>query len=332
MSRRGIIIIPEVKTNNAGAALEWSQIDPAYLRKCLVYWDTIEIPEGIIGGPLPVFESTELALLEDAGILKRTTGHLIKRVGDDYHLSFPGEHPREFLSLAQTYLLNKRQLSGERWALSQVGPTLILPDPNTDFLFVEPMEVPGIMSMGKLPALAVPHLEHGPVLQMQFQQALVTPSANEPLDKVLKFRERFQFERDNLWYALDELYLEAMKCPEDLRAFAILHKVDEVDKILRSINEIMQRTFRERLWANFTAEWDLGKALTLVLGGIGGVTGSGMNMAFDLPAVMGSLVGVTATLGLKIVLSELKPVIPKANKDFAYLYHVQKELSPKLPK
>ncbi|RLE32531.1 MAG: hypothetical protein DRJ61_09250 [Acidobacteria bacterium] len=102
---RGIVLPPHftVLKSRDGYG-RFDGLNPEDLRKAILYWDRVDIPQSILGARDREFENQEeLRLLEAEGVLSRTQAHLIELKGDQSLLSMDIMRPLEFWMLAQLF-------------------------------------------------------------------------------------------------------------------------------------------------------------------------------------------------------------------------------------
>lgn len=322
MKPRGIVITPSFSLNQENLITEWMGMDPIYLRKCALYWDMIDCPEGIIGGASFGELGKDANILEKEGILQRTRGHLIKKEKDTFVLTFAGEYPREFWILAQFYTLLKHASADANWSLGQPFNNLVLPSPQaTEFIFVEPTGQAG--KAFKLPPNLL-EIQTGPSIEVELYNSLPVPIPDVPMERILSFKRKRRDELIRFRHAMDELYLKIQDSADVVRAKDT--SIDEIELSLADLHKAMKETPMQKISSTIKTEVSLSD---IVQGAVAGMmAGNLFGTSHDLLAVS-AVLGATALPALKMTinLSAFKPKqVPSEFKDYAYLYFLQREL------
>lgn len=306
-------------------------MDLSFLRMAVLYWDCIDLPEGILGDNALAWGKTEIDTLCQEGILTRTRGHFFKKEGEQFVLSWSLEHPQEFWTIAQLYALLRHSESNEDWVIGQAGPLLLLPNPQIPkFVFVEPGD-----NLSSRPARAISlptgalvlpadRIEVGPTIELKVLHSLPVPTVDVPLEKVLEFKQRRQDELSQLRYTLDALYLQIINSGDIDRATS--HAIDTVERALVDLHRAMEQPLIKRFAASFSAKLDVTDIVSHMV--TGAIAGGALGSSINLPA-LGAVLGAAILPAIKIAFDPkaLKPRgIPSELKDYAYLYHVEKEL------
>jgi hypothetical protein len=246
---RGLVITPTITITEVPGGTEFSaSIDPTYLRQCALYWDLIELPDFILGGGFGE-NDPDLDLLQSEKILRRTRGHLVKKEEGQYKLSFWGEHPREFWSIAQFYAFVKHQQSGDIWRMGRMGSGFDdIPSNITDFYFIEPQgDSAGALRLPLKPLPAAKSLSssqlrivEGNIIELELYQVLPVPSSDVPLDEVLQFKLKRQDELTRFRHAMDKLILELGKAEDKVRALE--YGKAELEIALADLHRLLDET------------------------------------------------------------------------------------------
>ncbi len=323
MKRRGIVIAPNLKLSKEGNAVEWPTLEPSYLRKCLLYWDIMDYPQAILDGET---SDAELNLLTKEGILQRTRGHFFKKEGGKWELVWWfHEHPQEFWNTVQLYALLKHINSDEHWTMGQIGEQFQMARQGiSEFAFAEPAgDVAHVVKVPNVPFLPSGHISEGSTVELELTNALPVPAADVRIEAILEFKQKRHAELLHLRHALDKLELGVANAVD--KALALRVASGELEVALLDLHKTLDEARMKKILPTVTASIsidDVGSTARNTIVGALAAQSMGLN------ALVGAVVGaVISAIKLSITLNSRKPKdIPSDWKDYAYLYHVEKEL------
>jgi hypothetical protein len=161
------------------------------------------------------------------------------------------------------------------------------------------------------------------VVEIELYQALPVPPDDVSLDDVLKFRERRLAERLAFREAMDGPYSKIINDRDIPRAKVAA--VDSLERRLQELDRVVAETWSSRLLTNAKTLLSVeSPTIDSVAKAI--PTGVGLVASLDLDLIVGALI-TAATACLKFNVQKLRaPRLPESLKDFAYIYHLQREL------
>ena len=296
MGKRGVVITPYRITGATSFTTE--NID-ARLRRYLVYWDRIDVHTNNI---IHVELSPDVSILETEGILTRTRS--------EFSGIISGDSGTVLSMLPFAAFLGLEKKDPGCWALAHEGLTLDIPSD-----------------------LAV----NSRNIEIELHNALLGPEPGTPFEKILDFKTRRAPELAAFRDAMDNLYQGIRKEADIPRATDTA--IRKIESSLVSLNKtIKAEPFLSRLVRTMKVELNVPAIAEAAQKGakLGALVAPFVATKFGLPlcdaALMASSVGAgvnAAASVLKFELSQSKTLkLSDKTSDFAYLYHVEKELGP----
>ncbi|MCA9905585.1 MAG: hypothetical protein KC547_17140 [Anaerolineae bacterium] len=316
MKQRGIVIAPYL-TVSGGEVREVNYVEATHLRKCALYFDLIDLPLATE----PEIKNADVDLLRQESILQETHGHFFVKDGETWKLSFGVfEHPQEYWEIVQLYALYRHREDDQNWTLGQINMSFAAHNLNlSQFAFVDT----GAGKVAKLTkgAPAVPHdfVTIGASIELELLKALPVPSSSVPMQSVLEFKRKRQAELLQFRHAWDGLILEATRSTELVRATE--YSKDTIERALIDLHRVMDESRLKKILRDIKVDVDVLHVAAAV------VAGAEVAQRVGLDAFIGAIGGAAAAISIKLNLTSRKPKeIPSELKDYAYLYHVEKEL------
>jgi Family of unknown function (DUF6236) len=174
MTERGVVLLPTFSRDGNAVRTYGLQTLTPLLRKCLLYWERLEVPNNNIihlGSTSEMEELASLGALSRTDIRVETSGPLVDLWID---------------ALFQVYENLNRDEPG-LWSLAQTGDSL---------------EIPAKFSQST----------RG--LQIELISALPVPDESVPFEDILQFRQRRTDELEALRIRINELYQKVLSAPD----------------------------------------------------------------------------------------------------------------------
>lgn len=160
--------------------------------------------------------------------------------------------------------------------------------------------------------------------EIEINGVLPTPPNDTPLAEILNFKEKRRDEFRTLRIAVDEIYDDVLRSAHLPRAeSAAIHRLQSV---IADIRACVDPTWLDRAQSSAKFEFSLPSAIAA--GWVGLELGQSASAAFGIPGLeyVGAAVGAaTSAIKFEAKLGSVLRTLPDGSKNFAYLYHVQKE-------
>jgi hypothetical protein len=281
--KRGIIGEPAITQAHGDSFTFKRGISPQELRYYILYWDRVVIPvNNIISIGLP-----EEEILIKSGAIERPSvvfsGFL------------DGKATANSYAIAQAIIAQKLMTEDKStdWVIHQIGNQLNIPDK-----FSEPRNS----------------------LRFDLVNLLPVPNGLVPIPDILEFKERRKDELNALHNRIEEVYIEALKCPDP--SFGRNRAITELQEIINNVNKVTQEKWDNTSKFDFTIEFNF-DIVTLLKG-----ISSGTAIAFFtdvLTIPLGATLGGIASM-FKFKASYSKSFIPAAkNSKLAFLSNASAE-------
>lgn len=288
---RGVIIGPRMKKlDGGGVEIESSAINPADLRRYVLYWDQIDWPDNNVVSLGADYDPPDIATLRAEGILRRSEVRLPSWNGpiDD------------LFALAQeaAFLHNSRSGENIGWAIAQTAPALVLPGARDTRRSIE----------------------------VDLTQTVLSPAEDVPIDRVLEFRRRREAELLQFRNAIDELYLEAVSSGDVHRARELALR--KLRRSINDLDRVMSEPGWKRVISSMKASFSVTDGIAAGWGmtaAISEMASVGNDLLFNVGLItaLGSAVKISV-----VSLPKFRATIPEQLTPFAYVHHVEKELGP----
>lgn len=300
MSNPKGIIISSTVAGNAGERDKHSfsissAIDPAILKKHLLYWDSIAYP--MINEWGPHFDlNPELEFLHSQGVLHTdeisiNPADIDPEYSEEDHLTSVGLIP-DLLAHGQLQLAKKYLNKNEVWSIAQVGGTL------------------GFSSRNETSKN---------MLELSLSDGLPVPGDQNSFDDIINFRISHTNELNNLRTVLENLRKQVISSEEPDRTLVLVK-----EELYQSINDINCSLIKHKIDYFFdTLSVYLNVSTNqLTTTGLGVLLASGSG----LPIEFGASIGIGTNIILKAVEREVRgaAIFPKEISDFMYLYTAKK--------
>lgn len=225
--------------------------------------------------------------LENAGLLKRS----------EVNISFSGSlniNPEIFINSQLAVFNNSNKIKGEIWSIAQPTKEVILPQKDS----IQTRSV-----------------------QVELFNCLPVPTTNVNLEDILNFKERRHNELKELRWLLDEMYNEIISSSD--KDLTQNKAIEKLQKKVIDINRVMDESKIKKCLKSMKARINVGDII--VAGAkIGFATMAGGAIG---KATEGALLGLaTSSINISKELSLVPKGIPEDLKDYAYLFHANKEL------
>lgn len=291
MSHKGLVVTPPMVEIDGGFKLKRTIPDRAYLKRYFTYWDEVVIVEPIFGDNTRFIGIGDLCEQNDDDInVANEEGLLRKQPVKAREGTFSSEEVPKLYQEAQrdaaTYLNRERD---GYWSLGQTVDRLQLPEEET---------------------------VRKDVFKTELVEALPAPASDVSTRKILRFRDQYSDPLKKFQARYHELYSTIQSHPN--QKLAITNAIDELEVALEDLHDVMEEEgFRPRR-VSLDTLWEVSRDAA-----IAGLTtlGAGASPAVSLAFAAGS-----AAISLEVS-SESKPTSwPDDLEDYAYLYHVDREL------
>ena len=163
-----------------------------------------------------------------------------------------------------------------------------------------------------------------PFLEIELNDVLPTPPDGTPLAELLDIRRKRKDEFRALRIAVDELYEEILKSAQFPRAQSAA--VFRLQQAVKDIRNAVDQSWSDRVKSSVKVDFSLPKIVYDAT--VGSVAGHAAAAAFGVPGLEYVGAGLNAALSAIRVDAKLGgrvPMLPESSKNFAYLYHVEKE-------
>lgn len=160
--------------------------------------------------------------------------------------------------------------------------------------------------------------------EIEINGVLPTPPNDTPLAEILEFKDKRRDEFRTLRIAIDEIYDEVIKSAQLPRAeSAAIHRLQSV---IADIRACVDPTWLDRVKSSIKFDFSLPSAITSGAGGL--YVGQTVSAAFGVPGLeyVGAAAGAaTSAIKFESKLGSVLKNLPEGSRNFAYLYHVEKE-------
>jgi hypothetical protein len=282
MSRGVIAASAIINIHGEGFTMERG-LSPQEIRYYALYWDKVVIP----GSNLIYISLPEEDVLIESGVVERP------KVG--FQGSFGGADLGNSFAVAQAVVAKKlmEEDAATDWVLHQIGNKLNIPKE-----FVEAKNS----------------------LRFDLINLLPVPDGVTPIADILEFKQRRSVELNALHNAIDTVYIEALKCPDQNLGSSIA--IQELKNSIENLDAVSNEKWGRTTKFDFTTEFNLdgGK---IIQGIASGAAFDFFTNAFTLP--VGSIVGgIVSMFNFKASYnSSFKPAAN--NSKLAFLSHAHKE-------
>ncbi len=155
-------------------------------------------------------------------------------------------------------------------------------------------------------------------IEVDLVSVLPVPPETVPLSEVLEFKEKRGEELKALRGALDGLYLQIINARDIPRAKDAA--LGTLERALADLHKVSQEAWTSRVLRSLKVELNISNLATRA------ATGAASAVALGLPPAAGAAVGAVSS-AVKFDIQELRtPKLPANLKDFAYVFHSQREL------
>lgn len=157
-------------------------------------------------------------------------------------------------------------------------------------------------------------------IEVELYSAVPVPAADVPFEEILEFKQRRRDELLSFRSVMDELYQEVAKAADIPRAK--LQAITQLEKAIQDLHNAFGESFGRRLISSLKVELNLPNIATVAAGGA--IAAS----SFGLPLAIGAALGaMVAAVKFEFTVIRKGGRIPERLRDYAYLHHIEKELS-----
>lgn len=295
---RGIVLSPKFSYLPTGGVLFNSAVDELELRKYLLYWDKINVPES----SYLKFDCHEFRFLQDVGVLDRTP---YGKEYDGYAFHMQGSHRCSMnirtgdntglgiIDDCTSTMLNRR--AGDE----------ILRAHEDVYMLLNGKE-PGLWSKGQMSSSLMSFdAENKLGIELNLYNALPVPSVDTSLDCIVKFKESREDELIAFRYYLDGIYRSVINSGDLPIGRAFDSEMSRLNVTLRDLDRTMKES-KIKVVAG---------SLKSVMSGMDGILGTGAGFAgiatlLSLSPVVAGLSGAGIALAAKLI-PQSKSSIPK---------------------
>lgn len=283
---RGVVLSPDFCRLPTGGAFFKSAVDDFELRKYLMYWDKIEVPLTTTW----MFECQQFDQLQAEGILKQTpyalTNNRIGRVKDSFRMTLPKEAGDEILSAHEEVFRVHNFNEPGVWSKAQLSSSVV--------------------SSGSIEKESV---------EFELYDLVPVPSADTPLQDILKFKETRHDELIAFRIYLDEMYQSIIGAVDIPRAKNT--ELNRLEQSLRDVNRVLKESKIKSAVSS----------LKSVISGVDGIIGVGVGVAsaplIPFSPIIAGTVAAGVCIGAKMVMHN-NDTTPK---ELTYIKSIRKQFS-----
>ncbi len=207
------------------------------------------------------------------------------------HLPYSDQGGTRPWAIAQETVLKQRNARAPgAWALAQQGRRLVL---STD------------------------SAPKAPTIEIELYNAMPVPSDAVSLADVLEFKQRRRDELLAFRYTMDALYLEIVNASDLPRAK--LHAIDAIQRSLVALHTVFNESWTSKLLSTVKVGLNADVAAKALVG-------MGAAAILNVPLEMGAALGGTLAAIKFDLTTIIRPKIPDALKDYAYLHSISEDL------
>lgn len=283
------VVVSHPYTATPGGIQSHNGITDKDLRHYLLYWDKIDLPENNI--ILVGSDNTEIAYLRECNILDSTRVEFPFQMLNQMEIS-------EFLvqSLIKAVQYRNKQEPG-CWSVIQPGDSLDLPNSSTSEVRT---------------------------LDVELYNAIPIPTPNTQLDTILDFKQKRADEVLRFRRAMDALY-QKIETSKDIPRSKVA-VINEIEIALSDLHKVFNESWKEKLLTTVKVQLNLPAICTNAFTGMT-VAPLMLGIAPEVIVVGAAIGAISSVINFELVNSRKIDQIPDTLKDFAYLHHVQKELT-----
>jgi hypothetical protein len=295
---RGIVLSPKFSHLPTGGVLFNSAVDELELRKYLLYWDKINVPES----SYLKFDCHEFRFLQSVGVLDRTPYgkeyggyalHIQQSHSCNLNINTGGNTGLGIIDDCTNTMLNRR-----------AGDEILRA--HEDVYMLLNAKTPGFWSKGQMSSsLMTFDSENKLGIELNLYNALPVPSVDTSLDCIVRFKESREDELIAFRYYLDGIYKSVINSGDLPVGRAFNSEMSKLNLTLRDLDRTMKES-KIKVAAG---------SLKSVMSGMDGILGAGAGLAgiatlLNLSPVVAGLSGAGIALAAKLI-PQSKSSIPK---------------------
>lgn len=247
---RGIITTPNKFELGNNSFKVTSSLTKEDIRFYLMYWDKIVVPtNNLIHVGIP----DEKHLLECGAISRPQVRH---------QGAFSGNTAATAIMMGQCTITQELlKDKSTDWVIHQAGDKLLLPE-------------------------RFSHINN--VLRVTLAGALPVPNADVPINEILEFKERRSDELGALHIALDELYIDILKSPD--QNLSTQKAFEQLKLDIENLNKVSFDWFKLTKKYDISAEFNLNGRDLVIAATSGGLLNGSLGLDMQLGAAIGAIV------------------------------------------
>lgn len=155
------------------------------------------------------------------------------------------------------------------------------------------------------------------LVEVELCRALLEPSTDVPMEKILRFKEDRASELFAFRAAMDEMYkriVDSKDIPRTKQA-----ELDRAERAIRDINTAMSESLVTRVMKSVKVELGLGQVTSALVGEV-------LGGSFGVPILGGAIGFAAAAVKFQLSLTKRMGVLPESARDFLYVYDAQQTL------
>jgi hypothetical protein len=157
-------------------------------------------------------------------------------------------------------------------------------------------------------------------IEIALYGALPSPGSDVSLEDILVFKQKRPGELRAFRHLMDELYLDVINSADILRSKTAA--IDRLENAIRDLHAVADESWASKLLSGFKVELNVPNLAGHALAGVG------IASSFGFPLALGAAMGaISAAIKFEFASRPKTKGLPDNLKDYAYLYHVQREFS-----